>query len=411
MKLKSMLLIAAMALVGGTANAQNTAENTVTSQRQLTADELAKIKVYVKELNSELAKNPQRNENGEFVSVKLDYNPACMVFVERTARLAAASISRTERALAAYKTKGNCMGIVKMLAQFDSADGSNPMKLWVDAGYPVKFKMYDMGNAFLFDVVFHSDELKNEKASAGLHEEAKAFVNDMNSVLKVESWKTDDDEIERVALDDAHKSIVFVVKSSELDAADMKRRGMVLSTKELKEASVESVKEYIQYGVGVLKSWLNAGNQIRYKVCDKKGVLLNEIVIQPADVIQKGSSADVLKEAQDLAAMMNAEMEKASQASGGEEQMSMKIATDPMCMVFDVKTSKIDPASLSQDQKAMLFKTFKTSYASMVKMYINSGLAAVENWLDAGYPIKYRVCNMSGVPVCDDIIIRAEDVK
>lgn len=57
MKLKSMLLIAAMALVGGAANAQNTVENIVTSQRQLTADELLKVEVYVKELNSELAKN------------------------------------------------------------------------------------------------------------------------------------------------------------------------------------------------------------------------------------------------------------------------------------------------------------------------------------------------------------------
>ena len=315
MKLKSMLLIAAMALVGGAANAQNTVENDeprfwVKVREDLCKDDhyvyagdvLEECKAMVKERNAKLKESPEMLSKNRFLTgmeingcpeymvhtIKLDIN----IDVHKLLYAQLMTMYSQERADLIERIKADTIG-----------EYGNCMRRWISAGYKVFYRYTNKkGDAIPIlleiqtqDVVGDLQEdvslkLKEDKFfSVGaelpcndtVSGKAKDLVYKMNYEFAQlqESFGFKGESPVHMRLDYASKSLVFVSKISYADTASLQEKRAKLNFDGVENEFVNMVCGLHMDGKAVLADLIKAGYSVKMQFCEDGGILLYEATV------------------------------------------------------------------------------------------------------------------------------------
>ena len=323
MKLKSMLLMAAMVLAGGAANAQNTAETSgeprlwVQVREDLRNDNhyvyaddvLEECKAVVKERNAQLKESPEMLSKNRFLTgMEIHGCPEYMVHTIKLNKNIDLDKLLYEQLMKMYSKER--VDLIKRIKADTMGEYGNCLKRWIGAGYRMFYAYTNKNGGFIpFLLEIQTQDIveglqenvqlvikKDRSLSVGaelpcndaVFGKAKDLVDKMNAEFEQQQRNVKqnlgvkDDFHVYMRLDYDSKSLVFVNSVIYADTLSLQEKRTKLNFDGMENEFVNMVSGLHVDGKAVLVDLIKAGYSVKMQFCDNGGVLLYEATVTSA---------------------------------------------------------------------------------------------------------------------------------
>lgn len=127
-----------------------------TRQENIYTDVREETQAFINEMNPIWKRSPLIADGEQMVSMRIDDNPVCLVYVKKVLELNANSLPQDKMDTFTKIVKENLVAQTKKNLEA----GTTLVKNWIEAGYLIKYEFYDMNDVFICDIVIRPEELK-----------------------------------------------------------------------------------------------------------------------------------------------------------------------------------------------------------------------------------------------------------